>query len=358
MILPPAERVARLRLARTEGVGAATFRRLIERFGSARNALAALPNLSGRPLDPPGAEVAEAELAAAEAAGARHLFLGEADYPARLAELADPPPLLVMRGDPALARRPAVAIVGARNASAAGRALARELAAGLAGEGFVIVSGMARGIDTAAHQGALAGGTIACVAGGVDVAYPEENAALQAEVAARGWIVSELPPGTQPQARHFPRRNRLIAGLAEGVVVIEAAQGSGSLITARLAAEAGREVMAAPGHPRDPRARGGNALLKAGATLVEEVADVVAALSPFALAPPAAPPRRAVPSASHATPADGRERLAGLLSPVPVAVEEIVRASGLEAAEVTALLIEFELEGRLVRHAGGRVAAA
>ena len=359
MTLSDAERLARLRLVRTEGVGAVTFRRLLERFGSAGNALAALPDLGGRPLAPPDRQEARAEMERASAAGARHLFLGEADYPARLAALADPPPLLVVRGNLALAARPALAIVGARNASAAGRSLARELAEGLAAEGFVIVSGMARGIDAAAHRGALKGGTIACLAGGIDVAYPPENADLQQEVAAQGLLVSELPPGTEPQARHFPRRNRLIAGLAEGVLVIEAAPGSGSLITARLAAEAGREVLAVPGHPHDPRARGGNGLLKAGATLVEEVADVVAALRPFALAPAPAPtPRRPVPPVPAETPGDGRERVAGLLSPVPVPVEEIVRLSGLGAGEVAALLTEFELEGRLVRHAGGRVAAA
>ncbi|WP_448579280.1 DNA-processing protein DprA [Thermaurantiacus sp.] len=371
MNLPAEERIARLRLARAEGVGPVTFRRLLTRFGSGRAALEALPDLGGKPLEPPPIDAALAEIAAATASAARHVFCGEADYPPLLAQLPDPPPVLLMRGNASLARRPVVGIVGARNASAAGRAMAQELARGLAGEGFVVVSGMARGIDAAAHEGALEGGTIACVAGGVDVAYPPENALLQEQVAARGLIVSELPPGTEPQARHFPRRNRLIAGMAEGLLVIEAAQGSGSLITARLAGEAGREVMAVPGHPRDPRARGCNALLKAGATLVEEVADVLAALRPFTLTPghaasgeatsapsrPASMPRPA-PPVPHDTPEDVRERVAGLLSSVPVPVEDIVRASGMQAADVTALLTEFELEGRLVRHAGGRVATA
>jgi DNA processing protein len=351
-----AERMARLRLIRTEGVGPVTFRRLVERFGSAAAAVDALPDLPnlGTPVS---LEAARAEFEAAGAVGAEHVFLGEPAYPPLLAELADPPPMLLMRGDPGLAAGETVAIVGARNASAAGRALARRLAEDLGEAGFVVVSGMARGIDAAAHEGALATGTIACVAGGPDVGYPPENAGLQEGVGARGLIVAELPPGTEPQARHFPRRNRLIAGIARGVVVIEAAFGSGSLITARLAGEAGREVMAVPGHPADPRARGGNGLLKAGATLVEDAADVIAALRPFALPAPKPMVVRDRPEPDE-TPADARARIEQLLSPVPVPVEELVRQSGLAASAVTAQLTDLELEGRLVRHSGGRVAAA
>ncbi|WP_194745312.1 DNA-processing protein DprA [Thermaurantiacus tibetensis] len=370
MTLAPAERLARLRLARTEGVGAVGFHRLLARFGSGERAVAALPDLwrrEGRELAPQA--LAEDELAAADRLGARHVFAGEAAFPPRLAALADPPPVLLVKGDAALAARPTAGIVGARNASAAGRRLAEAMARELGQAGFVTVSGLARGIDAAAHRGALATGTIACVAGGLDVAYPPENAALQEEIGALGLLVSEMPPGTEPQARHFPRRNRLIAGLAEGLVVIEAALGSGSLITARLAGEAGREVMAVPGHPLDPRARGGNALLKAGATLVEDAADVIAALRPFALAgarapeappaPAAAPEARDAPEApADSRPADAAERLAALLSPVPVPIDLLVRESGLPAAQVTALLTDMELAGTVVRHSGGRVASA
>lgn len=353
-----AERRARLRLARTEGVGPATFARLMARLGSALAVIDDWARLvPGRALAPEAA--IDSELEAAARLGALHLFAGAADYPPRLAELADPPPVLLAMGTPALAARETVAIVGARNASAAGRALAFELAGQLGAAGFTLVSGLARGIDTAAHEGALASGTIACVAGGPDIAYPPENAALQAQIAADGLLLAELPPGAEPQARHFPRRNRVIAGLAQGVVVIEAAAGSGSLITARLAGDMGREVMAVPGHPRDPRARGGNMLLKQGAVLVETADDVIAALRPFALAA-AAPVRPAVaPAAAPAdAPADARVRLLELLSPVPASIDELVRLSGLPAGVVAALLTDLELEGRIGRHAGGRVALA
>jgi DNA processing protein len=373
--LPPAERLARLRLARTEGVGPVTYRQLLARHGSARAAMAETTR-SWLP-----AAEAEAELEAAAAAGARHVLLGEADYPPLLAELADPPPLLLIAGDAALAARPVVALVGARNASAAGRALAFELAQALGEAGWVVASGLARGIDAQAHRGALPTGTIACVAGGVDIAYPPENAALQDEIAAGGLLLSELPPGTEPQARHFPRRNRLIAGVARGLVVIEAASGSGSLITARLAGEAGREVMAVPGHPKDPRSSGGNNLIRQGATLVETADDILAALSPFAVvaraerpAPRSArasprsagasprsvgtSPRRATASPRSAAPcADGSEGgLLEFLSVSGVAVDEVVRASGLPVSAVQAALADMEIEGRVVRLAGGKVA--
>jgi DNA processing protein len=354
------ERLARIRLVRTDGVGPVSFGQLIRRFGSGAAAVEALAGM-GKPVAEAG--VAEAEVASVQALGARHLLLGEADYPPLLAELTDPPPLLVAVGDTALAARPVVAMVGARNASAAGRSVALEMAEALGAAGWVVASGLARGIDAEAHRGALATGTIGCVAGGVDIAYPPENAALQDAIAQRGLILSELPPGTEPQARHFPRRNRLIAGVARGVVVIEAAQGSGSLITARIAGEAGREVMAVPGHPRDPRSTGGNGLIRQGATLVEVAADVLGVLSPFAVvARQPQPARRAVvarperASASAVVQPTEQGDLLDLLSVSGVPLDDLVRALGLPVASVQAMLADLEIDGRVVRLAGGRVA--
>ena len=363
-LFTPAERLARLRLARTDGIGPVGFGQMLEAHGSA---LAACDWLAGERRRLADAGAVADEMARAERIGAQHVLLGEADYPPLLAALADPPPVLVAAGDLALAARPVVAIVGARNASAAGRGLAQEMAKALGEAGWVVASGLARGIDSAAHKGALATGTIGCVAGGVDIAYPPENAALQAQIAETGLLMSELPPGTEPQARHFPRRNRLIAGVARGLVVIEAAPGSGSLITARLAGDAGREVMAVPGHPADPRSRGGNRLLKDGAVLVEEAADVLAALSPFAVfeRPQPRPPRelrrelrrgaRIVPKPVGALP-EGGEGFLSLLSQSGVTVDELVRASGLPASDVQARLADLEIDGQVVRLAGGKVA--
>lgn len=384
--MTPAERIARLALFRSDGVGPAAFRQLLRRFGSGEAALAALPDLarrSGRPMAAASPDVAAAELETVAALGGAHLFLGEPAYPPLLAETADAPPVLVARGDPALACAPCVAIVGARNASALGLRMARELAEALAGAGQVIVSGLARGVDTAAHRGALAvegGKTVACIAGGIDIAYPPENAALQEEIGAHGLLLSEMPPGTEPQARHFPRRNRIIAGIAAGVVVVEAAPGSGSLITARIAGEAGREVMAVPGHPLDPRAAGANRLLKDGAMLVETATDVLAALAPFRLpeaprqarrapairepaelfAGPAEPDdaRDAPPPDLPPDPQDVEARIEGLLSAAPVPIDEIIRLAGAPAGRVQAALTDLELRGRLARHAGGRVSLA
>jgi DNA processing protein len=358
----PAERAARLALARSDGVGPVGFGRLLARFGSGEAALRALPRLAGAQ----GRRVATLddaarEFAAAEAAGAFHIFLGEAAYPPLLAELADPPPVLLARGNPGVAARPAVAMVGARNASAAARAWAREVSRELASAGFAVVSGLARGVDGAAHEGALeAGATVGCVAGGVDVAYPPEHADLQNRIAAGGLVVGEMPPGVQPQARHFPRRNRLIAGMAQATVVVEAALGSGSLITARIAGEAGREVMAVPGSPLDPRARGGNALLKEGATLVEDAGDILAVLRPFEVKATTPRPQREdrVAQPELGLDADAGSRVRALLGPVPVPVEELVRQTGLAAAVVGAVLTDLEVDGVLARHAGGRVALA
>ncbi len=366
-----AERLARLRLIRSDGVGPVGFGHLLRRFGSAIAAVEALPDLARRN----GAATiafalasAEAEMATVAAFGAHYVFLGEAAYPALLAQLHDAPPVLIVLGDIGLVGRPCVAIVGARNASAAGRGMARGLAEDLGRAGWVVASGMARGVDAAAHGGALVTGTVACIAGGIDVAYPPENAELQHEIAMHGLLVSEMPPATEPQARHFPRRNRLIAGVSRGVIVVEAALGSGSLITARMAGEAGREVMAVPGHPMDPRARGGNLLLKEGAVLVEDAGDVLAALDVFGRADRPvvsdSPPHSGLRESS--TPASLQpaslqgvaDRITDLLSPVPVPVNDVVRLSGLDVAAVMAVLVDLELEGRLARHAGGRVSLA
>jgi DNA processing protein len=367
--MTPVDAVARLRLIRTDSIGPITYRQLIARFGDAESALQALPDLArrgGRTLAIAPAVEAEAELATLAAIGAAMIFIGTPAYPALLASLETAPPVLAARGDTGLLDRPAVAIVGARNASAAGSRFARQLATDLAAEDMVIVSGLARGIDAAAHQGAMAGGTIAVVAGGVDVVYPPENAALMAEIAEKGLILAEQKPGVEPQARHFPRRNRIIAGLAAGTLVVEGAPKSGSLITARVAAEAGREVMAVPGSPLDPRAQGCNLLIREGATLVQSAADVIEALSAFTqgagtglglryraaeIAPWSEPVAREAGEPERA-------EIARLLSPTPVAIDEIVRLSGMPAAVVATVLLDMELMGQLVRHAGGRVAAA
>ena len=266
------------------------------------------------------------------------------------------PPALIVKGDAALLDRQAVAIVGARNASAAACRFARGLAQALGEAGLLVVSGLARGIDSAAHDGALATGTAGVIAGGIDIVYPPENEDRQRAVAERGLLIAEMPPGTEPRARHFPYRNRIIAGLATGTVVIEAAPRSGSLITARLAADCGREVMAVPGSPLDPRAQGCNLLIREGATLIQNAEDVLEAIRPSAISGPrrSPPVRETAPPAFDAGDAD-RAALTGLLSPTPVAVDELIRQSGLAPALVPTVLLELELAGRLERHAGGKV---
>lgn len=361
--LTEAERLDWLRLARTEHVGPITFRQLVARFGTAAAALDALPDLARRGgrrgLRPCPAAAAERELEALERAGARLLLLADADYPAALAALEDAPPAIAARGDAALAGRQAVAIVGARNASANGRRLAETIARDLGAAGLTVVSGLARGIDHAAHRGSLESGTVAVVAGGVDVVYPPDNAALQQAIAERGALVSEMPPGTVPTARHFPRRNRLISGLSLGVLVVEAAKQSGSLITARFALEQGREVMAVPGSPLDPRCHGTNHLIRQGALLVESAADVLEALG--AMAPPPAAPEPA-DFAEAETAWDGesgldavRAEIETLLGPAPVAVDELLRRCHMSAPVAKTVLLELELAGRLERHPGNRV---
>lgn len=360
--------LARLRLARTEGVGPVTYRRLLARYGDAAAALAALPDLAasaGRraPMRIPAMADVEREVARVAAAGARLLFLGQPPYPALLGQIADPPPVIAVAGDPALLARPAVALVGARNASANGRRMAETLAAELARAGLVVVSGLARGIDTAAHQGALsAGTTVACVAGGIDVAYPAENQPLQARIGEAGAVVAEAPPGTVAQARHFPRRNRLIAGLSLGVVVVEAALKSGSLITARLAAEANREVFAVPGSPLDERCRGSNSLLRDGAQLVETAEDVVGNLPGGLFGGAVAAVGRQLaepepePDMAPGERGRAREFLVSLLGPAPAAVDDLVRRCQLPPSVVMSVLLDLEIAGRIETLPGNRVA--
>jgi len=359
-----------LRLCRTESVGPVTFFALLRRFGSAAAALDALPRLSNRngarPVKPVGRREAAAELAAIERLGGRLVCWGEPAYPGMLAAVEDAPPVLTVLGRAELLLAPVVAVVGARNASANGRRLARELAAGLGEAGIVVASGMARGIDAAAHLGALETGSVAVVAGGADVVYPEENRGLYEALTQRGAVAAELPLGAEPQARHFPRRNRIISGLALGVVVVEAAAKSGSLITARYALEQGREVFAVPGSPLDPRSRGANDLLRNGATLTETAADILAQLGPLLQRQIPPPPGIArtqpllplAPPAPHPPPADADaalEMLVEKLSPTPVAVDELVRQCQLSAASVATLLLDLELAGRIERHPGNLV---
>jgi DNA processing protein len=359
------QRLDWLRLIRSDNVGPRTFRALISHYGAAREALAALPALARRggasgPARICPRENAEREISAAKSLGAEFIALGEAGYPHRLEMIDDAPPLIAVRGKLATLTRPMVGIVGARNASAAGVKFAERLAADIAAAGFVIVSGLARGIDAAAHRASLATGTVAMLAGGHDRIYPPEHGPLAEAILPEGALVTEMPFGWAPRGRDFPRRNRLIAGAALGVVVIEAAQRSGSLITARLALEQGREVFAVPGSPLDPRCEGSNGLLKQGATLVTEAADVIDALRPILGAPPtvrAEEPERTAPASPSGEPgADERARIASLLGPTPVSIDDLVRLSGCSPAIVRTVLLELELAGRLERHGGGLVA--
>ncbi|HYD12207.1 MAG TPA: DNA-processing protein DprA [Allosphingosinicella sp.] len=354
-----ADRIARLRLIRSNSIGPITYVQLLARFGSAQAALAAIPDLAarggGRPPQLATQSEIEREMETVARLGARYLFLGEEGYPPLLTETDAPPPALIVKGDVGLLDRQAVAIVGARNASAAACRFARGLAQALGDAGLLVVSGLARGVDSAAHDGALATGTAGVIAGGIDIIYPPENADRQRAVAEQGLLIAEMPPGTEPRGRHFPRRNRIIAGLATGTVVIEAAPKSGSLITARRAADYGREVMAVPGSPLDPRAQGCNLLIREGATLIQSAEDVIEAIRPSEIARPrkTVPVRDTVPAA-NAGDAD-RAALAGLLGPTPVPVDELIRQSGLAPALVPTILLELELAGRLERHAGGKV---
>jgi DNA processing protein len=329
------------------------------RFGKAATALEALPDLSrrgGGSYQIASAALVERELVAAKALGCRHIFLDDPDYPYLLAEVDNAPAVMMVRGDTDLLRQPTIAMVGARNASAAACRFARNLALELGEAGVTVVSGLARGIDTAAHVGSLDNGTVGVIAGGIDIFYPPENAELQRAIGDKGLLIAEMPPGTEPRARHFPHRNRIIAGLAQGTVVVEAVPKSGSLITARLAGEYGREVMAVPGSPLDPRAQGGNQLIREGATLVQDASDIIELVRPMDSRMPSTPPTvpTAVPAALEAGD-DERNLVGGLLGMSFVAVDEIVRQSGLPPPVVQSVLLEHELAGKLERGAGGRV---
>lgn len=386
------ERLDWLQLARSNGVGPKTFYRLLHRFGSARRAFEELPRISaetdGRERRRCRRDQAEAELDGIAAMGAHLIAHGEPGYPQLLGEIHDPPPLLTLRGDPACLHERTVAVVGARNASANGRLFANKMSEDLAGSGLIVISGLARGIDTAAHEGALAGGgrTVAVIASGVDIAYPADNADLMEAIAETGAIVSERPLGSAPQARHFPRRNRLISGLSTGIVVVEAAPKSGSLITARMAIEQNRDVMAVPGSPLDPRHRGTNQLLREGAILIENADDVRDALGSNA-PPPRRPPEK--PRLSEDTPACKVEhqhgpdldltasaiapppetlaapsadtllnRVCERLGTEPLLVDELIRQCHASSAEMQHALFELELDGRIERHPGNRVSLA
>jgi DNA processing protein len=349
--------IDRLRLVRTPGIGPVTYRQLVARFGNPAAALAAVPDLARRGGGKAPAlfsrENAEREIARVEKLGAKYLVLGQGLYPRLLAELEDAPPLLIAKGNLNLLDRQTVAIVGARNASAAACRFARGLAHDLGQHDLVVVSGLARGIDSAAHDGALDSGTVGVIAGGIDVVYPPENEQRQDALYERGLVIAEMPPGTEPRARHFPYRNRIIAGISSGTIVVEAAPRSGSLITARLAAEAGRDVMAVPGSPLDPRAQGCNQLIRDGATLIQNAADVVEAIRL-----PASSVRAASTPYEPAEELNSQDALGlveELLGPSPVPVDEIIRLSGAPSGAVQMALLELDLAGRLDRHAGNKV---
>lgn len=373
------ERLARARLARTPRVGPVTFHEMLGHYGSAVAALEALPSLVRRagfaqPPMPPAPATLQREAAELAKRYGRFIIHGDPDYPTALAQIPDAPPLLSAIGDSGLLARPMLAVVGARNGSTNGRRVATTLASDLGAAGVVIVSGLARGIDTAAHRAALEGGTIAVLAGGIDMIYPPENDDLYHAMAAQGLILSEAPLGAVPQARHFPRRNRIVSGLSLGVLVVEAALQSGSLITARQAADQGREVFAVPGSPLDPRCRGSNQLIRDGAHLVEGAADVLAHLGPVAPRPPVVTksnlverPVRvksaplagtfdAAPQAIEKTTDSLPNRILACLGPSPTPVDELIRECHVSPALVTAALLDLELSGRVERLQGNTVA--
>ena len=360
--LDDAQRIACLRLIRSDNVGPVTFRELINHFGGAELALEALPELAARGgtrrkirITPRADALRELERAAQ--IGAAPVFTVEPGYPPALAAIEAPPPMLYVKGRTDVLARSAVAIVGSRQASAAGHKLTRLFADGIGAAGYIVVSGLARGIDAAAHGASLATGTIAVVAGGVDIIYPPENSALHAAIAESGAIVSEMPPGYDPRATDFPRRNRIISGISLGVLVIEAAKRSGTLSTARYAGEQGREVFAVPGHPLDPRAEGTNQLLKAGATLVTSPEDVIEALAPLSglrttAFEDAAPPDWTLPRQEPPPLLDDsdRARVLDALGPAPVDIDALSRATGLGIRAINVVLMELDLAGRIVRH--------
>jgi len=356
------QRLDWLRLIRSDNVGPRTFRSLINHCGGARAALDALPGLARRggaskPARICSREAAERELENSKNRGIALIALGEPDYPARLRMIDDAPPLLGVRGKASVLASHMIAVVGSRNASAAGTKFAERISRELGDAGFIIVSGLARGIDAAAHRSSLGSGTVAVLAGGHDHIYPAEHVPLLEQILPAGAAVTEMPLGWEPRGRDFPRRNRLISGLTIGVVIVEAARRSGSLITARMANEQGREVFAVPGSPLDPRAEGTNGLLKQGATLVTEGSDVLAVIRPIlgqhieqpAEEPDGDPPRLTEPDSSE------RARIVNLLGPAPVSIDDLVRLSQSSPAVVRTVLLELEIAGRLERHGGGLV---
>jgi DNA processing protein len=360
--LTDSQRLDWLRLIRSSNVGPITFRTLINRYGSARAALEALPSLAQRggaskPIRICSVADAERELETSRQRGISLIALSEPDYPARLRMIDDAPPLIGVRGKASVLTSHMIALVGSRNASAAGVKFAERIAHELGAAGFIIVSGLARGIDAGAHRATVASGTVAVLAAGHDHIYPAENAPLLERILLDGAAITEMPLGWQPRAADFPRRNRLISGLSVGVIIVEAAQRSGSLITARMAAEQGREVFAVPGSPLDPRAEGTNGLLKQGATLCTEAADVLAVVRPIlgqhvgsGFEEPSGDPQ-----AGGEPPDDQRQRIISLLGPAPVSVDDLVRLSQSSPATVRIVLLELELAGRLERHGGGLV---
>ena len=367
-LTPPSEDDGfdRLRLLRSRRVGPATFRRLLVEHGSARAALAALPDVARAAgvteyeICPEG--VIAAEFKAGRAARARLIHDTDPTYPAALLTLDDAPPMIWTMGNLSLMKRPMVALVGARNASSLGTRMTKKLAADLSDAGYVVVSGLARGVDAAAHAAALDGGTIAVQGGGVDVVYPAENAELAEKIGKQGLRMSETAMGQQPQARHFPARNRIIAGLAQAVVVVEAAAKSGSLITARNALDIGRDVLAVPGHPFDGRAGGCNMLIRDGATLIRSASDVIEALGPpvdtapeLPLAPPTAPPK---PRRNLRENAALHTQILGRLGPSPIAEDQLIRDLAAEPTTVAPALVDLELDGKIIRQAGGLLARA
>ena len=362
MQLSEHERLAWLRLARTENVGPVTFRNLIARFGSVSAALEELPRLAsrggGKKFVLASEEDCATELEALARLGGRLIAACEADFPPGLKALEAPPPVLSLLGHPHLLQREMIAIVGARNASALARKFADTLARELGFAGLVVVSGLARGIDAAAHEAALAVGTVAVVAGGVDIIYPPENEKLYAAIRNQGVVLSEMRLGESPQARHFPRRNRIISGLARGVVVVEAAEKSGSLITANYALEQGREIFAVPGSPLDPRARGANRLIKEGATLTESAEDILSVLSSMlggAFQEPDSLSPTPLTDSLEAEADRIRARVEEALGPAPVEIDELIRQLGAPVAAVLTVILELELAGRCQRHPGNRV---
>lgn len=360
------ERLSRLRLIRSENVGPVNFRRLVERFGNAADAVAALPEVAAkagrRNLRIASSSEAEREWQATERAGARFIMSGDASYPTLLGEIDSAPPVLAVVGDTSLLSRTSVAMVGARNSSANGRTLCRRIASGLGEAGITVVSGLARGIDAEAHAAALQSGTVAVIAGGIDSFYPPENEELQRRIADDGLIIAESPFGTQPRSRHFPRRNRIISGVSQGVAVIEAAMRSGSLITARQAGEQGREVFAVPGSPLDPRSAGANRLIREGATLIESADDIIEQLGPAGLFEHRQAREMAAPEAMQAVEISdnegdkGRHAIREALAPEPADADTLIRMTGLAPPVFHALVLELEIVGIAERHAGNRYA--